>query len=71
MKSTISGQFYLSFTTDQLDKLPTMHKLTNELQVIFASVLEGYLSNLDVEYEEVHAILADKLDCEEQEEPLF
>ncbi len=68
MKQTISGQFDLRFTTDQFDKLPKMKKLTNDLRAVFAVSLDFYLSKIDVDYEEIHAILADKLDCEETEE---
>jgi hypothetical protein len=68
MSKLISGQFELSFTTKESDNLPTMHTMTHELQELFASALDRYLSDKDIGYLEVHAILADKLDCEDSDD---
>ena len=68
MSKLISGQFDLSFTTKETGNLPSMHIMTNELQELFAAALDKYLSDKGASYLEVHAILADTLDCEDSDE---
>ena len=63
----VQGTFHLEFTTEQESNLPSAHTMKNELSDLFAVVVDNYLSNLDVEGEEVHLITADEFyieDCE-------
>lgn len=57
----ITGEFRLDMTipVDDKSEMPDMRQLNNDLQELFATALDKYLFEKGLEYEEVHAILAD------------
>lgn len=54
----VTGEYYLEFTTEQHDCLPSVRQLDNDLQELFAATLDKYLSDKGVETQEVHLILS-------------
>jgi hypothetical protein len=59
----VEGTFYLKLTTD--NELPKARQMTNDIQEMFARVLDSYLHSKNVEGEEVHFILCDELTINE------
>jgi len=67
MSKVIDGTFEVSITTNDTDKLPNARKLQNDIEEIFAAALDRYLSDKDVEGEELHFVLCyQDLTIEEQ-----
>ena len=64
----IDGNFYLNFTTEDVIGLPTPRQMTNDIQELFAAVLDDYLNEKNIEGNEVHLILCDDLTIEEYSE---
>ena len=63
----VDGSFLLNFTTENINELPGARQMNNEIQELFAAVLDNYLSNKNIEGNEVHLILCDDFtieDCE-------
>ncbi len=63
----VDGSFLLNFTTENINELPVARQMNNEIQELFAAVLDNYLSNKNIEGNEVHLILCDDFtieDCE-------
>lgn len=62
----ISADYYLEFTTEQSSALPKPRQLDNEIQELFARVLDEYLHKRGVQSQEVHLILSNGgIDIEE------
>ena len=69
MQNRISGDYYLEFTTEQASALPSARQLDNEIQELFAVVLDAYLHKKGVSSNEVHLILSNGgIDIEEVED---
>jgi len=62
----VTGEYYLEFTTEQGDRLPSPRELDNDLQGLFATALDLYLYEKGIESQEVHLILSNGgIDIEE------
>ncbi len=65
----VSGDYYLEFTTEQGCCLPRARKIDNDIQELFATVLDEYLHKKGIQTNEVHLILSNGgIDIEEVEE---
>jgi hypothetical protein len=64
----VSGEYFLSFTTKNVNELPKPSTMNHEIQELFAGVLDKYLSDRNIEGEEVHLILCDGISIEDEEE---
>ena len=64
----VDGNFLVNFTTENADKLPTAFKMNNDLEHLFAAVLDKYLESKGVEVNEVHFILCDDLTIEDYDD---
>ena len=63
----VDGSFLLNFTTENINELPSARQMNNEIQELFAVVLDNYLSNKNIEGNEVHLILCDDFTIEDYE----
>ncbi len=61
----VDGSFLLNFTTENINELPSARQMNNEIQELFAAVLDDYLSNKNIEGNEVHLILCDDFTIED------
>ena len=61
----IDGNFMVSFTTENVNELPTARKMNDDIQELFAAVLDQYLSNKNIEGNEVHLVLCDDFTIED------
>jgi hypothetical protein len=64
----IDANFYLNFTTENADNLPSPRQMNNDIQELFAAVLDNYLSNKDIGSNEVHLILCDDFAIDDYDE---
>ena len=68
----VSAEYWLEFTTESIGTLPKGKKLDDELQELFAAVLDKYLDSHNVSSNEVHLILSNSgVDIEDIEEEEF
>lgn len=63
----VDGSFLLNFTTENVNELPSERQMNNEIQELFATVLDNYLSNKNIEVDEVHLIQCDNFTIEDYE----
>ncbi len=68
MNKIISAEINLSFTTGSRNKLPSNNQLKHDITDIFAAVLDKYLSDKNVSYNEVHAVLCDGINIDDEED---
>lgn len=64
----VTSEFYLEFTTENYDNLPTAFNMKHEVQEVLAAALDKYLSEKGVDYDEVHAILPQYFDIDDVED---
>ena len=62
----VDGSFLVNFTTENINELPSARQMNNELQELFAAVLDNYLSSKNIEGNEVHLILCDDFTIEDE-----
>ena len=62
----VDGSFLVNFTTEDINELPSARQMNNELQELFAAVLDNYLSSKNIEGNEVHLILCDDFTIEDE-----
>ena len=62
----VDGSFLVNFTTENINELPSARQMNNELQELFAAVLDNYLSSKNIEGSEVHLILCDDFTIEDE-----
>ena len=62
----VSGEYILECTTEQGCCVPRHRKIDNDIQELFAEVLDTYLHNKGIQTNEVHLILSNGgIDIEE------
>ncbi len=65
MTKQVDGSFLLNFTTENVNELPSARQMNNEIQELFATVLDNYLSSKNIDGHEVHLILCDDFTIED------
>ena len=63
----IDGNFLVYFTTKDADKLPKEREMKNDLNEMFARVLDSYLHSKSIEGNEVHFITCDDFSIETED----
>ena len=64
----VDGSFLVTFTTENVNELPTPRQMNNDIQELFAAVLDQYLHNKDITGNEVHLVLCDDFTIDDYEE---
>tara|TARA_R110000850_G_scaffold165803_3_gene290858 strand:+ start:5700 stop:5903 length:204 start_codon:yes stop_codon:yes gene_type:complete len=64
----VDASFLVNFTTENISELPSARQMNHDLQELFAAALDHYLSDKNIEGNEVHLILCDDFTIEDYEE---